>query len=78
MIAAVLQPETFNSGGLARVDISADGSIQPFPAGADPKTWTGQWTIVTNPEDIAKHICSANARQYNQAHDMTLPLPLNP
>jgi hypothetical protein len=65
-IGQCLQPDSFNLGGLARVDIPA-GHDAPYPHGPDPKTWTGPWTTVTNPEDIAQHVCTANTRQYNQA-----------
>jgi hypothetical protein len=39
-----------------------------FLEGPDPKTWTGPWRTVSNPEEMAAHVCAANARQYRQAH----------
>jgi hypothetical protein len=68
-IGSILHPETYNQGGLSRVDIPADGIGDPFPAGADPKTWSGDWNTITNPEDIAQHICATNSCHYHQAHD---------
>ncbi len=32
----------------------------------DPKIWKGTWVSVTSPEEIAKHICDMNIKQYNQ------------
>jgi hypothetical protein len=34
----------------------------------DPKSWTGPWKTITNPEDIAKVIIEMNRKQYHQAH----------
>ncbi len=65
-IGHCLQPESFNFGGLSRGDIPA-GTDQPYPQGPDPKNWSGLWTTVTNPEEIAMHVCAANTRQYHQA-----------
>jgi hypothetical protein len=65
-IGRCLQPNSENLGGLARVDIPA-GNGHPYPDGPDPKTWTGAWTTVTLPEEIARHACASNTRQYNQA-----------
>jgi len=57
-----------SSGGLSRVDIPKTKNLEPYPDGPDPKTWEGTWTSLNNPTEIAKHVCSANARQYHQAH----------
>jgi hypothetical protein len=54
IIGRCLQHNSKNLGGLARVDIPAsDGN--PYPDGPDPKSWTGTWTTVTLPEEIARH-----------------------
>jgi hypothetical protein len=37
------------------------------PVPVDPKSWSGPWVSVTNPEDIRKFICTINQKQYNQA-----------
>jgi len=50
------------NGGLTKIDIPADSN-------ADPKTWNGPWLTITQPEDIAMKVCSANAAQYHQACD---------
>jgi hypothetical protein len=55
-------------GGLRRVDIPKTTHQEPYPSGPDPKTWEGPWTSLNNPSEIATHVCSANARQYHQAH----------
>lgn len=64
-----LRPGDTTTGGLARLNIPSCGHDQPFPIGPDPKTWSGPWTTITNPEVIAQHVCAANHRQYHQAHD---------
>jgi hypothetical protein len=66
-IGRQLHPERINLGGLSSVDIFA-GSDQSFPYGPDPKTWTGPWHSITNPDQIARHVCAANHRQYHQAN----------
>jgi hypothetical protein len=65
-IGGVLQPESLNRGGLARIYIPAS-SQDPYPGGPDPKTWKGEWSTITYPEEIARHTCAANSRQYHQA-----------
>jgi len=54
--------------GLQSVDIPASESSLPFPEGPDPKTWKGPWRPISDPEEMAAHICAANARQYHQSH----------
>jgi hypothetical protein len=55
--------------GLQSVDIPASESSLPFPEGPDPeKTWKGPWRSISDPEEMAAHICAANARQYHQSH----------
>ncbi len=33
------------------------------------KSWKGSWKTIQDPEEIASHVCQANAAQYHQAHD---------
>jgi hypothetical protein len=65
-IGGIMQPNTQNRGGLSMVYIPTSPK-GPFPDGPDPKHWKGDWSTLTQPEDIALHVCAANARQYNQA-----------
>ncbi len=53
---------------LQSVDIPASENSQPFPEGPDPKTWKGPWRTVSDPEEMAAHVCTANAWPYHQAH----------
>jgi hypothetical protein len=65
-IRLTLHPDA-TAGGLNRVDVPHSPNQAPYPTGPDPKTWEGAWRTITNPSDLANHICSANRRQYNQA-----------
>ncbi len=65
-ISTVLQPKSLNSGGLSHVNIPS-ASPEPFPAGPDPKTWKRSWDTITNPEEIARHVCASNVHQYHQS-----------
>ncbi len=65
-ITATLNPNSSEQGALSTVWIPY-GHSDPYPSGPDPKTWTGEWSPVFQPEMIAAHVCAANKRQYNQA-----------
>jgi hypothetical protein len=54
--------------GLQSVDVPASITQTPYPEGPDPKTWSGPWRTITDPEEMAAHVCAANIRQYHQAH----------
>jgi hypothetical protein len=74
-IGSVLEPNL--SLVLVRVDIpdpNAKGAELGSPT--DPKTWKGPWISVTNPEDIARNVCTINIKQYNQA--VTTPFGSGP
>ncbi len=69
MIGAQLSDQSENKGGLTRVDVPLHPTDTPLSAIPDPKTWTGPWRSVTDPEEIAQYICVINTRQYNQAQN---------
>jgi hypothetical protein len=71
-IGGVSQPETLNRGGLARINIP-DSSPDSYPDGPEPKKWKGEWTTLTNPEEIARHTGAAKSWQYYQAATPLLP-----
>ena len=57
-----------SSKGLHRLNIPDPNATDPaFGDLSEPKTWTGPWISVTDPEEIVTHIKEANIRQYNQA-----------
>ncbi len=64
IIGNTLNDSSFNSGGLTRIDIPAPADPNVC---TDPKTWKGPWRSVTDPEEIATHICAINTKQYHQA-----------
>jgi hypothetical protein len=67
-IRLILKPNQ-QKGGLQKVDIPAtDTTTEPIPIGPDPTTWNGAWTTITDPSQIANHVCAANVRPYHQAH----------
>jgi hypothetical protein len=57
-----------NLGGIQRINIPASQEMEPFPVRPDPKTWTGSWRSIMDPDLIVKRICSANVCQYNLAY----------
>lgn len=60
-----------NVRGLIRVDIPVADALEPYPIGPDPKTWTGPCCPITDPNLIARHVCTASiTRQYYQAEKM--------
>jgi hypothetical protein len=65
-IGAVLNPSS-QINALSRVDIPASPIEEPYPIGPDPKVWKDSWKSVTEPDQIVRHVCAANQRQYNQA-----------
>jgi hypothetical protein len=66
-VGRVIKPSN-NHGGLQRVDIPTTSPPFRFGVGTDPTLWEGPWTTVSNPVEIATHICAANATQYHQAN----------
>ena len=57
-----------SSKGLHRLNILDPNATDPaFGNLSEPKTWTGPWIAITNPEEIVTHIKEANIRQHNQA-----------
>jgi hypothetical protein len=52
--------------GLSAIDIPF---AQKEETQIDPKQWAGSWTTITDPQEIATKICSANSAQYHQATD---------
>ena len=56
------------SKGLERIDIP-DSRAKGGNLGRhdNPKTLKGPWVSITSPEEIVKHVCSMNIKQYNQA-----------
>jgi hypothetical protein len=54
--------------GLEKIDVP-DTTFLKGKQHIDPKTWTGPWKTITNPQEIAKVVKNMNQLQYNQAHD---------
>jgi hypothetical protein len=66
MIGRTLGDKHANISGLTRVDVPAP-FIQAPNCQIDPKTWKRPWVSLTDPSEIAKHVCNINTKQYNQA-----------
>jgi hypothetical protein len=54
-----------NEGGLKTVEVPNIANKK----GIGSKTWHGFWKTLSNPVEIAKQICAANAAQYHQANN---------
>jgi hypothetical protein len=55
--------------GLGKVDVPDRTAQSPTTGNPDdPKTWTGPWKTITNPDELAKIIKEINRQQYHQAH----------
>jgi len=52
---------------LARIDILAADTEEPYPIGPNPKFWKGPWKSVTNPDQVVEYFSTIYRRQYNQA-----------
>jgi len=65
-IGACLRSGHDNSGGISRID-----DPHPPPGtnvqSIDPKSWTGPWRSLTDPDKIGFLVCASNSQQYNQA-----------
>lgn len=55
-------------GALNKLDVPEPAATDPkFGHPSQPKSWSGPWMTLTNPDEIARVITSMNSAQYNQA-----------
>jgi hypothetical protein len=69
MIGRQLGDDYANRDGLTRVDVPAPIAASDDLSIVDPKQWKGPWVSITDPQEIAKHVCAVNTKQYNQAQN---------
>jgi hypothetical protein len=67
-VGHTLKPRS-NKGGLSIVDVPSYSDKQKSTANADPVTWEGPRETISDPKQMAKHVCITNAKQYHQAYN---------